>query len=230
MHIRLLKINYIGSRLLKQGFITFLLFNLFNIGYSVGIHFLYAEPSDEGYVFSVIVIVVILGFICLSLICMETTPSDGYGEFKNKFKKNQVCLIYIPLTILYRLIIAFYASVRTQYPESTLITLAFSLLFLIYVCVNTPFTNVYQNYRAVFVHFTTFFILLVTNFYRNMKQTTEIEIKAKIFAPALIELILIVLCIIFSLIILVYEIYEFVREWRWKNKKKTVKLDNHITD
>ena len=109
---------------------------------------------------------------------------------------------------------------RTQYPESTLITLAFSLLFLIYVCVNTPFTNVYQNYRAVFVHFTTFCILLVTNFYRNMKQTTEIEIKAKIFAPALIELILIVVCIAISILILIYEIWEIVREWRWRAKRR----------
>lgn len=87
-------------------------------------------------------------------------------------------------------------------------------MFVFYVCVNTPFTNVYQNYRSVLIHCTMFFTLLVTNYYRNMKSTTPLKIKAKIFVPALIELVLIVVCIAVSLIILIYEIYELVKEWR----------------
>jgi cysteine-rich repeat protein len=68
--IRIFRIHHIGSRLLKQGFVTLLLFNLFNIGYSVGIHFLYAEPSDEGYVFSVVVIAFILGLVFWATVAM----------------------------------------------------------------------------------------------------------------------------------------------------------------
>jgi hypothetical protein len=37
-----LKLFRVSKRLLKQGFITIVLFNIFNISYSAGIHFKYA--------------------------------------------------------------------------------------------------------------------------------------------------------------------------------------------
>ena len=36
----------VGMRLLKEGFLTLIMFNCFNIAFSSGIHWKYAETSD----------------------------------------------------------------------------------------------------------------------------------------------------------------------------------------
>lgn len=41
------KVYYIGLRLLKQGFMTLLLFNAFNIAYSTGIQLKYVVAGDK---------------------------------------------------------------------------------------------------------------------------------------------------------------------------------------
>ena len=43
-------------RLLKQGFITLVLFNIFNISFSAGVHLKYASPSDDGYILSTLIL------------------------------------------------------------------------------------------------------------------------------------------------------------------------------
>ena len=100
--------------------------------------------------------------------------------------------------------LGFYSAVQSDYDESTLIILGFSLTFMLYTIVNLPFTNVYQNYRACLIHITMLFTLFTTNYYRTMKNNTPIEIKGRIYTPALVELILMVTCIGFSFIVLIY--------------------------
>lgn len=51
-------IKIIGIRLLKQGFITLVLFNIFNISYSAGIHWKYANLNDEGFAWGSILLCV----------------------------------------------------------------------------------------------------------------------------------------------------------------------------
>jgi hypothetical protein len=46
----------IALRLMKQGFITFVIFNIFNISFSAGVHWKYANPNDDGYIFSSIIL------------------------------------------------------------------------------------------------------------------------------------------------------------------------------
>jgi hypothetical protein len=41
---------------MKQGFITFVIFNIFNISFSAGVHWKYANPNDDGYIFSSIIL------------------------------------------------------------------------------------------------------------------------------------------------------------------------------
>jgi hypothetical protein len=41
---------------LKQGFITLVMFNIFNISFSAGVHWKYANPADESYVWSSILL------------------------------------------------------------------------------------------------------------------------------------------------------------------------------
>jgi hypothetical protein len=107
--------------------------------------------------------------------------------------------------------LGFYTAVESDYSESTLLIIGISLAFLMYFVVNLPFSNVYQNYRGAFVHFTMMYTLLTANYYRTMKSTTPVEIKGKIYTPALIELALIALTIAFSLMVLIYEVYQIFR-------------------
>ncbi len=85
------------------------------------------------------------------------------------------------------------------------------MTFMLYVIVNLPFISVYQNYRAGFIHVTMLITLLVTNYYRSMKSNTPMEIKGKIFSPALIELALILISVGVSAVILLYEIYVMIK-------------------
>jgi hypothetical protein len=41
---------------MKQGFITFVIFNIFNISFSAGVHWKYANPNDDRYIFSSIIL------------------------------------------------------------------------------------------------------------------------------------------------------------------------------
>lgn len=128
------------------------------------------------------------------------------------------------------MMLGLYIALQSEYELSTLIVLAFELLFLLYIVVNLPFTNVYQNYRCALVHITTFMVLLTTNYYRSMKSNTELEIKGKIYTPALMELVLIVGVIAVSFLVLVYEIYQLIRAWKQGKKAKIDNRKRHDTD
>ena len=123
-------------------------------------------------------------------------------------------MLYIPFTIIYRVVLGIFMSTQSHSIESTITTLSFSFIFIIYTLTNLPFINVYQNYRSSFIHFTMLITLLSANYYRSMKSTTPIEIKARLYTPALLQLMLILFCIILSFFVLVYEIYELIAEWR----------------
>jgi hypothetical protein len=64
------KLRKVSLRLLKQGFITLVLFNIFNISFSAGVHFKYANPEDDSYGVSTFVNVVTLLFIVVSVFAM----------------------------------------------------------------------------------------------------------------------------------------------------------------
>lgn len=145
--------------------------------------------------------------IIVALVFMEASGKigeQGYGEFKNKFKGNWVCKVYIALTIVYRILIGLYLATQSHSIESTTIVVIFTICLLLYIHVNLPFLNVYQNYRSSFIHLTMFVTLLVANYYRSMKSTTPLEITATIYAPAILELALILCCIVVSFFVLVY--------------------------
>ena len=168
------KAQKIGKRLLKQGFITLVLFNIFNISFSAGVHLKYADPKDEGYFYSSILLFTTIAAMIISVVVMELTAEEDYGEFKNKFKNVWICRLYIPLTVCYRMVLGFYTAMNSDYDESTLMIQAFSLSFIMYFITNLPFTNVYQNYRGGLIHLTMTYTLLTTNYYRSMKSTTPI--------------------------------------------------------
>ena len=79
-----------------------------------------------------------------------------------------------------------YSALKTDYEQGSLLIMAFALAFIMYTIVNLPFTNVYQNYRCCLIHVTMLYTLLTTNYYRGMKSTTPLEIKGRIYTPAII--------------------------------------------
>lgn len=104
--------------------------------------------------------------------------------------------------------------------------LAFSFTFMMYFIINLPFSSALQNYRAGLIQVTMLYILLTTNYYRSMKSNTSLEVKGRIYTPAIIELILIISCIGISFIVLAYEIYLIIKSCK-KRKEVTVKHNQH---
>lgn len=96
-----------------------------------------------------------------------------------------ICLLYIPLSLLYRLAVVIYLSLQLDYQESTLMVLSVSLFFNMYFIINLPFADWYQNYRAGLCHVTQLVILLASNYYRSMKSTTPMEVKYKLHSFAI---------------------------------------------
>lgn len=193
--------------MLKQGYLTLIIFSSFNISYSAGMHYKYADKSDNIYVLSSVVMAMSLLAMLISIIMMEVTATKTYGQFKSKFKQNWTCKIFISATLLYRMALGFYSAVESQNSYSTLLILAFSFTFVLYCLINTPYKDWYHNYRSCFVHCAMLTILLITNYYRTMKSTTPLQIKAKIHSPALLQLSLIFSCLFVSIVVLIYDTY-----------------------
>ena len=85
-------------------------------------------------------------------------------------------------------------------------------MFLLYNLVNLPFTKAYHNYRANICHFAQFVTLFVAMFYRSMMSNNSLSTSAYIFSPVYVEYIFIAASVVVSLIVLMYEIYLFVKD------------------
>lgn len=60
--------------------------------------------------FSTVFMALTLG-LCVGIVgVLEAGDVEQYGEFKNKFKSTLVCLIYIPLSLVYRVATALYLA------------------------------------------------------------------------------------------------------------------------
>lgn len=218
------KIYNTSLNLLKQGFITLVLFSSFNISFSAGVHINYASKQDQYYGLSTAVMALALLAMLLATVLMEFTSSRTYGEFKTKFKNNWVCRLFIPASLLYRMSLGFYTALKSEYGESTLIILSVVILFMLYLLTNLPYNDAYQNYRSGLIHIAMVVILLTANYYRSMKSTTPLEVKARIYTPAIIELVMITLCVGISVLAVGYETFLFIRECM---RDKTISKVNH---
>ena len=73
------KLKTVSLRLLKQGFVTLILFNIFNISFSAGVHWKYASPHDDNYIMSTLILVGTLLAAVVSVLAMELTAKEDYG-------------------------------------------------------------------------------------------------------------------------------------------------------
>ena len=76
---------------------------------------------------------------------------------------------YFVISICYRSCLGFLVSFQNYSSSITIINVFLSILFLVYLLINTPFKRGYHNYRAVVVEGTTLIILGVGMYYRSMK-------------------------------------------------------------
>lgn len=92
------KIREICVKFMKQGIITFIMFNCFNISFSAGLHWKIADQfHDKYYGFGSFLILISFLIILISILSMFFTNKSGFGEFKNKFKKNNASQLFIPI-------------------------------------------------------------------------------------------------------------------------------------
>jgi hypothetical protein len=72
------------------------------------------------------------------------------------------------------MILGFYCAIKSDENYTSVLVLGFSLAFLIYMVVNLPFIDTFQNYRSFLIQFTTTYILFTTDYYQTMKINTPI--------------------------------------------------------
>ena len=220
-HFAIEKVRGIGRALLKQGFLTLLLFNAFNFSFSAGIDWTFSKHSSIQFVYaSDFALYFSLTLTLIGVVCLAISSSKGYGEFKDKFKNHFVCRAYIGILLCYRIILGSTIATESTYSEGSFFVILVPLIFLLYFIGNLPFKEVLENYRSGLVNFSIIFCLLVSNYYRSMKSNTEMAIKARLGIAAKLEIALIVLCIIVSLAVLFKEIYPLVRSNICHSKRK----------
>lgn len=162
------------------------------------------------YISFVIFLVVVIDFV------RTGSSTASFGEFKDSFKLNWLCRMYIVISIIYRIVLGLIISLNLNDIYGTLVVLFISITFILFNIINLPFKSVLHNYRANFMHLTQFMILLVANYYRSMKANIALNQKSHIHTPAMIMIVLLVLSLIFSLIVALYEsiikIISFVKK------------------
>lgn len=201
----------VSRRLFKEVLLTLILFNCYNFAYSAGLHFYYAVPEDPLYALGTAAASATLVIPTLMAVALMCSEEDGFGEYKDKLKDGAVEKGYFVGTILYRTGMGLYVATMNEDELSTLIVLAMSIIWLLYNLVNLPFRKAYHNYRANICHLTQFVCLFVTLYYRSMMSTTNWKVSAVIFTPVYIELTCIVVSLLVSLIVLLYEVYIFIK-------------------
>ena len=65
---------------------------------------------------------------------------------------------------------------------------------------------------------------MVTNYYRSMKSTTPLEVKTHYHTAAKVEIGMILVCVLVSLLVLVYDLVKFCKSVRdyCSNKKQQI--------
>ena len=165
------KLASVSKYLIKEGLLTLMMFNAFNIAFGVGVHFQYADKSSDSYVLSSLAAVLATTLIFVSCILLMVTEAKQFGEFKNKLKRDLMSQLYFVFSLGYRFALGYYIAVKAEYPMSSLVIVGFSMFFLLYNLVNLPFKQAYHNYRANICHVAQLVILMVANYYESMMET-----------------------------------------------------------
>ena len=173
--LRFFSFSSVSRRLLKEGLLTLLVFNSFNFAFAAGVHFNHSDPNNDAYTLNTIVAYLSLIIPVVMAGALIFSESKGFGQFKEKFKRQKICQVYFVISILYRYILGYYIGAKTNDGLQSLVVVFFSLLFLMYNFVNLPFNSALHNYRANICHLSQFVMIMVANYYEVMKSSTPLE-------------------------------------------------------
>ena len=205
------KLSSISKYLIKEGLLTLMMFNAFNIAFGVGVHFQYGDRNHEMYALSSVAAVVASGLLFATCILLMFADAKQFGEFKDKFKPDLMSQLYFVFSLAYRFALGYYIAVQNEYLLSSLVIVGFSMLFILYNLVNLPFNDAYHNYRANFCHFAQLIILFVTNYYDSLSENEPWETKGYQYSAAEIQIAAIYAAVGLSAACLVVDAYKLIK-------------------
>ena len=136
------------------------------------------------------------------------------------FKHNILCRLYVPFTIFYRIAISVSIAVNIDNLYGTLLPLLICLIFLLYHIINIPYVSTLHNYRSTTIHITELIIVLVANYYRTMLSNTDLNIKSHKHNAAILVYASLMVCILFSVSVAIYEILISIKKCISRKNKK----------
>ena len=130
-----------------------------------------------------------------------------FGEYNYYFnKESKVDRKMYNILILERFIVGLSIVITYQLKFSLIIPMVLFLLLGIFVFIKKPYKFLRHNVRFMLNMFITIIILAIYTFYKF--QTIESQNKQKIFFfLPLIVCVLLIICIVYSVVSLIYEIY-----------------------
>lgn len=210
----------IANTILKEVFITLLMFSSLSIAYSSGIYYRFSDRDP----ISTLASIGSLTAIVLMSFAFPTLSSQGFGQFKDKFKKDPIQSNYMTCSLVYRLLLGFFLAYQNQQHLSTLFMLGITLTFVLYSLINLPFSKAYHNYRACICHISHIGITFVAMYYRSMKSTTSALDAAQIYQqPALMQFFMISFTLVISGGVLIYDLFIKVKELCTPKKRRLKK-------
>ncbi len=152
-----------------------------------------------------------LSCICLIIVCasfnlLNFSDPSHYGNFYSSLKSSSNSKLYFSINFFYRFSTGFILSVLNYSPHVAVYSLFTAIVFLVYQLSIKPFNIGYHNYQSILCQLVIVIILGIRVFYRSFKHNYSIIKISKILLPSYIEIILILLCVVVTLLILVYEI------------------------
>lgn len=121
--------------------------------------------------------------------------------------------------MVYRMGLAAICAINPYAEYTPLILVAICLAFMLYFLINLPYKQTHQNYRSFLINVTILAMMVVANYYTTMKSNTPMAVKARIYTPVIILLVLIACCIGLSVIVAICDLFAMIAELCKSNKR-----------
>jgi hypothetical protein len=190
--------------ILKEVLLTFVIFNMFNISYSAGIQIKYINNVNS---FSIICLLLTFTLIIVIAGAQIVTGKEEFGEYIDKFKKEQLQSKYMIATIVYRFTLGFLLATVNEWAAGGILFTAVAAVFLTYICYCEPFNDGFQNVRSKFIHSVHVLILFV-NFYYRAEANSNVTETSTLSVPAYIQVTAVIVSVVGSTVILAYELVK----------------------
>lgn len=97
----------ISKHMLKEYLLMMVLFNCFNVAFSLGVQSGYSDTENEFYIVNLIMAILSLGLALTVCILQYASDKKEFGEFTSHFKDGFLPQSYFIATILYRVLLGY---------------------------------------------------------------------------------------------------------------------------